>query len=155
MAFNQWLFQNSMKLLSCKNLFYLVSLWSCLKAKKWLPHLIINSNVYATFSDECIFGDDNDQLTSTYGDYGTFNAMPRPQSAATYHDSNTGEAGGLISKQASTDMLIEQPPSNNKRTTKSGRASKKSKSREPLGRNQGGGSQPCLLMTQQHQVWSH
>ena len=155
MAFNQWLFQISMKLLSCKNLFYLVSLWSCLKAKKWLPHLIINSNVYATFSDECIFGDDNDQLTSTYGDYGTFNAMPRPQSAATYHDSNTGEAGGLISKQASTDMLIEQPPSNNKRTTKSGRASKKSKSREPLGRNQGGGSQPCLLMTQQHQVWSH
>ena len=155
MAFNQWLFQNSVKVLSCKNLFYLVSLWSCLKAKKWLPHLITNSNVYATFSDECIFGDDNDQLTSTYGDYGTFNAMPRPQSAATYHDSNTGEAGGLISKQASTDMLIEQPPSNNKRTTKSGRASKKSKSREPLGRNQGGGSQPCLLMTQQHQVWSH
>ena len=130
-----------------------------MKAKKesGLPHLITNSNVYATFSDECIFGDDNDQLTSTYGDYGTFNAMPRPQSAATYHDSNTGgEAGGLISKQASTDMLIEQPPSsNNKRTTKSGRASKKSKSREPLGRNQGGGSQPCLLMSQQHQVWSH
>ena len=112
--------------------------------------------MYATFSDECIFGDDNDQLTSTYGDYGTFNAMPRPQSAATYHDSNTGEAGGLISKQASTDMLIEQPaPSNNKRTTKSGRANKKSKSREPLGRSQGGGSQPCLLMSQQHQVWSH
>ena len=136
----------------CINLSYLVSLWSCLKAKKWLPHLITNSNVYATFSDECIFGDDNDQLTSTYGDYGTFNAMPRPQSAATYHDSNTG---GLISKQASTDMLIEQPPSNNKRTTKSGRANKKSKSREPLGRNQGGGSQPCLLMSQQHQVWSH